>query len=73
MPKKDEHSRFRHYDTKIESPFTIYADFESILKLKDNGKQNLDESYTSKYPKLVVCSYGFKLICVDDKFNKPFM
>ena len=39
---------------------------------RDNGKQNLNESYTSKYQKHVSCSYGYKLVCVDDKFSKPF-
>ena len=29
----------------------IYSDFESILVPEDNGKQNLNESYTSKYKK----------------------
>ena len=36
---------------KIKSPFLIYADFESILVLKDNGKKNPEESCTSKYQK----------------------
>ena len=48
------------------------ADFESILVPEDNGKQNLNESYTNKYQKHVACSYGYKLVCVDDKFSKPF-
>ena len=50
----------------------IYADFESILVPEDNGKQNPNESYTNKYQKHVACSYGYKLVCVDDKFSKPF-
>ena len=33
---------------KIKSPFMIYADFEIILVPGDNGKQNLNESYTNK-------------------------
>ena len=45
----------------------IYADFESILISKYP-----EESYTSKYQKYVSCSYGYKLVCVNDKFNKPF-
>ena len=44
----------------------ICADFESILVPEDNGKQNTNESYTSKYQKHVACSYGYKLVCVDD-------
>ena len=50
----------------------IYAPSESMLVPEDNGKQNPDESYTNKYQKYVACSYGYKLVCVDDKFSKPF-
>ena len=50
----------------------INADFESILVPEDNGKQNPNESYGNKYQKPVACSCGYKLICVDDKFSKPF-
>ena len=28
--------------------------------------------YTNKYQKHVACSYSYKLVCVDDKFSKPF-
>ena len=52
--------------------FMIYAYFESILVLKDNGKQNQNEPYTNKYQKHVASSYGYKLVCVDDEFSKPF-
>ena len=48
----------------MESPLMIYADFESILVPRNNKKQNLSESYTNKYEKHVVCSYGYKVgIC----------
>ena len=50
----------------------IYADFKSILVPEDNGKQNPNESYTNKYQKLGGCSYGYKSVCVDDKFSKLF-
>ena len=36
-----------------------------------NGKQNPKEYYTNKYQKHNGCSYGYKLIFVDDKFSKP--
>ena len=39
---------------------------------EDNGKQNPDESYTNKYQKYVACSYGYKLVCAEDKFSKLF-
>ena len=56
---------------KIKS-FMIYSDFESILVPEDNGKQNPNESCTNKYQKHVACSYDYELVCVDDKFSKPF-
>ena len=72
MPEKGECVKFKNYERKIKSPFITYADFKSILEPEDNGKQNPEESYTSKYQKHIVCSYGYKLVCVDDKFSKHF-
>ena len=39
MPKKDEYVKFKNTERKIKSPFMIYANFESVLVLGDNGKQ----------------------------------
>ena len=39
---------------------------------EDNGKQNTNESYANKHQKHVACSYGYNLVCVDNKFSKPF-
>ena len=64
--------KFKNYERKIKSQFMIYADFESILVSEDNGWQNPEESYANKYRKHILCSYGYKLVCVDDKFIKPF-
>ena len=71
MPKNGEYVKLENFERKIKWPFTIYADFESILVSGDNGKQNLNKSYTSKYQKHVAYSYGYKLVCIDDKFSKP--
>ena len=75
MPKKSEYVKLKNYEKKkiyIQSPLIICADFESILVSKNNGKQNLEESYTNKYQKHIACSYDHKLVCVDDKFSKYF-
>ena len=69
---KGEYIKFTNFERKIKSPFMIYADFESVLVPEDNGKQNPNKSYTSKYQKHISCSYGYKLVYVDDKFSKPF-
>ena len=71
MPKKGEYVKFK-YERKIKSPFIIYANFGSILGPQNNEKQNPEESYMNKHQKYIACSYGYKLVCVDDKFSKPF-
>ena len=71
MPKKGEYVKFKNLGRKIKSPFRVYTDFESILVPEDNGKQNPNESYTKKYQEHVACSYGYKLVCVEDKSFKP--
>ena len=50
----------------------IYADFESILVSEDNGKWNSEESCKNKYQKHFACSHSYILLCVDNKFSKPF-
>ena len=72
MPKKGEYVKFKNYGRKIKSSFTIYGDFEIIFVPDDNGKKYPEESYTNNYQKDIACSYGYKLVCVDDKFSKPF-
>ena len=44
----------------------------SILVPEDNRKQNPNGSYTKTYQKHVACSSGYKLVSLDDKFNKRF-
>ena len=39
---------------------------------ESNEKQNPEECYMNKYQKHIACSYGYKLVCVDNKFSKPF-
>ena len=61
-----------YYERKMKSRFIIYADFDHVLVLENTAKQNPHELYTNKYQKHVTCSYGYKLVCIDDKFSKPF-
>ena len=72
MQKKNEYVKLKIYERKTKLPFMIYADFESILAPDDNGKQNPHDCYASKYQKYIAGSYGYKLVCVDNKFRKSF-
>ena len=44
MFENGEYVKFKNYESKRKSPFTIYADFESTIVLEDNGKKNEIES-----------------------------
>ena len=70
--KKGNYVKFKNFKRKIKSPFLILGDFESILVPEDNRKKNPNQSCTNKYQKHVACSYGSKLVCVDDKFSYTF-
>ena len=72
MPNKGEYVTFKNYERKLTSTFINYVNFESILAPEDNEKQNPEKPYTNKYQKHITCSYGYKLVCVDDKFSKLF-
>ena len=50
----------------------VYGVFESILVPEDNGKQNPKETNMNKYQKHIACSYGYRLVCVDDNFCNTF-
>ena len=46
--------------------------FWEYCNTKNYGKQNSEDSYTNKYQKHIALSYGYKWVCVDGKFSKPF-
>ena len=72
MPKKGEHVKFKDFERKIKSPFMIYADFESILVLKIMESKIQMSLILTNIKKNIACSYGYKLVCVDDKSSKAF-
>ena len=60
---------FRNYFKPLPVPFKIYADFECILKeFKSSDKNN--GSYTEKYQDHILCSFVYKVVCIDKKFSK---
>ena len=72
MSKNSEYVKLKNYERKIKSPSIIYANFESALVPENNENQNPEESCTNKHKKHNACSYSYKLVCVNDKFSKPF-
>ena len=61
---------FKNYANKLRVPFKIYADFECILKKCDNVVSSCDNSWSIKESERVPCGFGYKVVCVDDRFSK---
>ena len=67
--------KLKNYERKRKSPFVIYVDFESLLVSEKIMGSKIQMSFTcllNKYQEDIACSYGYKLVCLGDKFSKPF-
>ena len=62
--------KFKNYFKQLAVTFKIYADFESILKGVERNDKNNITSYTEKYQDHILCSFAYKVVCIDDKFSK---
>ena len=62
--------RFKNYFKQITVPFRIYADFEYLLERLQINDREKNTSYTEKYQDHIPCSFAYKVVCIDDKFNK---
>ena len=61
--------KFKNAFKQIQVPFKIYSDFECILK----STESYESSCSKKYQDHIPCSFAYKLICVDERFNKPIV
>ena len=59
----------KSYFKQIPVPFKIYADFEGNLK----SIESYEGFYSNKYQGNVLCSFAYKLVCVDNEFTKPIV
>ena len=66
---------FKNYSRQIPVPFKIYADFECILKETRVSEEIIDKnsSYTKKYQNHIPCGFGYKVICIDNRFSKDIV
>ena len=55
----------KNYFKEIPVQFKVYADFECNLE----SVKSYEDSYSKKYQDHILCSFAYKLICVDD--TKP--
>ena len=59
----------KNYFKQIPVPFKIHADFECNLKIVES----YEGSYTKNYQDHVLCSFAYKVVCIDDRFTKPIV
>ena len=60
---------FENYFKKIPVPFKIYVDFSCSLR----GVESYEGYYSKKYQDHIPCSFAYIVVCVNDRFTKPFV
>ena len=64
--------KFTGYHKQRKSHFAIYVDFEANLKyVEKNNKNKPIQSYTNKNQEHIAFSYGYKVVHIGYRFNKP--
>ena len=59
MPPPNTYLKFNNFPYSEKAPFTIYADFESLVKPIDNCEPDPEKSYTKKYQKHEPVSFTY--------------
>ena len=59
MPPEGTYLNFKNFANSEKEPFTIYADFESLIKPLYNCKPDPNQSYTHKYQKHEPISFTY--------------
>ncbi|XP_052767835.1 uncharacterized protein LOC128208317 [Mya arenaria] len=70
-PGDNDILKFKDYEKTLKVPFVIYADFETINKKLPTCASNPTRSSTTQNTKLEVCSFGYKVVCEDNRYTKP--
>lgn len=71
LPKDQTFLSFRNHHKKMDMPFVIYADFESIIKPLHTVQPNPKKCYTEKKQKHIPVSFCYFVKCsFDDRHSK---
>ena len=62
--------KFKNHFKQLDVPFKIYVDFECNVKVVKSNDRDNNTSYTEKYQNHIPCSFAYRVVCTDDKFNK---
>ena len=68
MPKEGSYVEFKNYGNRLQVPFVIYADFESLLPpAEKEGSERV-----RPYQEHIACGFSYKVVCsFDDKNSRP--
>ena len=73
MPSAGTYLSFKNFLHSEKAPFSIYADFESLIKDMDNCDPDPNKSYTKKYQKHEPTSFSYYIKCFIDGVYKPIL
>ncbi|CAC5376474.1 unnamed protein product [Mytilus coruscus] len=62
---------FDDFSKQMMVPFVVYCDMEAFSKKLDTVLPDPAISYTCVMSKFEACSYGYQVVCVDDRYTKP--
>ena len=72
MPRdEDKWLKFKNHQHQLTVPVVIYADFESLLYKVEGCESDPNKSSTTPIQKHLPSGFGYKLICVNEKYSKP--
>ena len=70
MPPPDTYLKFNNFHYSERAPFTIYADYECILKPMDTYETDLNKSYTMKYQEHKPVSFTYYIKSFNESVYK---
>ena len=70
MPPEGTYLYFKNFVNSEKAPFTIYADFESLIKPLQNCDPDPNKSYTNKYQKHEPISYTYYIKSFNESVYK---
>ena len=73
MPPAGTFLRFKNFLHSEKAPFSIYADFECLIKSMDGCNPDPNKSYTKKYQKHEPSSFSYYIKCFNDDVYKPIL
>ena len=68
MPPQGSYVEFKNYGNRLQVPFVIYADFESLLPSVDKG----GSERVRPYQEHIACGFSYKVVCsFNEKYSRP--